>query len=129
MSSKLIYKALAVVVGLVFIGAGFSESRHISRLKRFGIQAEVIPPDSYIDHSRNGTHTYTAEISFKTTSGQLVTQKHSMPAAALDSMKAHQPVTVYYDAKDPGDFVFAQDSADWWMSLLGAGFVVAAFFI
>ena len=129
MSKKLIYKALAVIVGLVFIGAGLSESRHISRLKRFGIQAQVIPPDSYVDHSRNGTHTYTAEISFKTTSGQLVALKHSMPEAALDSMKANRPVIVFYDPKDPGDFVFAQDSTEWLMPLLGAGFIVAAFFI
>ncbi|MEO5687408.1 MAG: DUF3592 domain-containing protein [Burkholderiaceae bacterium] len=129
MSKKLLYKILAVVIGLVFIGTGFSESRHISRLKRFGSQAEVIPPESYTDHSHNGSHTFTAEITFKTASGDIVRQKHSMPEAALESMKARQPVTVFYDSKDPSDFVFAQDSTDWWMPLLGGGFIVAAFFI
>ncbi len=129
MGKKLLYKILAVVIGLVFIGAGISENRHISRLKRFGSPAEVIPPDGYTDHNHNGSHTYTADISFKTGSGELMRQNHSMPEAALESMKAHQPVTVYYDPKDPSDFVFAQDSTDWWMPLLGAGFLVAAFFI
>jgi len=129
MGKKLFYKIAAVVIGLVFIGAGVSENRHISRLKRFGSRAEVIPPESYTDHNHNGSHTYTAEISFKTSSGDLVKLKHSMPEAALESMKASHPVTVYYDPKDPSDFVFAQDSSDWWMPLLGAGFIVAAVFI
>ena len=129
MGKKFFYKVAAVLIGLVFIGAGISENRHISRLKRFGSPAEVIPPESYTDHSHSGSHTYTAEISFKTTAGELVKVKHAMPEAALDSMKARQPVTIYYDPRDPSDFVFAQDETDWWMPLLGGGFIVAAVFI
>ena len=129
MNKKLLYKILAVVAGFVFIVAGINENRHISRLKRFGIAAEVIPPGSYTDHSQNGTHTYTADITFKTSDNSTVTEKHSLPSAALESMKAHQPVTVYYDPHDPSDFVFAQDDTNWWMPLLGVAFVIGAFIL
>ena len=45
-------------------------------------------------------------------------------------MKAHQPVTVYHDPHDPGDFVFAQeDEADWGRPLLGVAFVIGAFLL
>ena len=127
MSKKLAYRILAVVAGLVFVCMGVSENRHVSRLKRFGVAAVVIPPDSYTDHSQNGSHTYTAEISFKTGDNVTVTSKHSLPSAALESMKAHQTVTVYYDPRDPSDFVFAQDETHWWMPALGVAFVVGAF--
>jgi len=127
MNKKLVYKILAILAGVVFLGAGFSENHRISRLKRFGQTATVIVPDTYTDHSRNGVHTYTAEISFKLPNGDTIRQQHSVPSEAIDAMKAHQPVTVYYDSRDPNEFAFAQDATSWMMPTLGAGFVVAAF--
>jgi hypothetical protein len=126
MNKKLLYKILAVIAGLVFVCTGISDNRHISRLKRYGVAAVVIPPDSYVDHSQNGSHTYTAEISFKTSDNVAVTVKHSLPSEALDSMKAHRPVTIYYDPKDPTDLVFAQDKANWWLPIFGVLLAVGA---
>ena len=126
MSKGTLYQILAVVAGVIFIGAGISENRHISRLKRFGTAAVVIPPDKYTDHSKNGSHTYTADISFKLADGSPVTVRHSLPSEALEAMKADRPVTVYYDARDATDFVFEQDSTHYWMPALGVFFLVAA---
>ena len=42
-------------------------------------------------------------------------------------MKAGRPVTVWYDSRDPGEFVFEQDSAGWWTPALGLGFLMGAF--
>lgn len=127
MTRKFIYRILAVAAGLVFIGAGFSENHRISRLKRFGQTATVIAPDSYMDHSRNGVHTFTADISFKLPNGDTVRRKHPVPSEAIDMMKAGRPVTVWYDSRDPGEFVFEQDSAGWWTPALGLGFLIGAF--
>jgi len=129
MNKKLVYKILAVVAGVVFLGAGFSENHRISRLKRFGQTATVIAPDSYMDHSRNGVHTYTADIAFKLPNGDTVRAKHSVPGEAIEAMKANQPVTVYYDSRDPSEFVFAQDSGSWLPPLVGTGMIVAAFLL
>ena len=126
MNKTTLYPILAVIAGIVFIGAGISENRHVSRLKRFGTAAIVIPPESYIDHTKNGLHTYTADISFKTAEGGTISGKHSLPSEALDAMKADRPVTVYYDPREPTDFVFEQDSATYWMPALGAMFLVGA---
>jgi hypothetical protein len=127
MTKKFIYRILAVVAGLVFIGAGFSENHRISRLKHFGQTATVIAPDSYMDQSRNGVHTFTADIAFKLPNGDTVRRKHSVPSEAIDTMKAGRPVTVWYDSRDPSEFVFEQDSINWWTPTLGLGFVIGAF--
>ena len=127
MNKKFVYKILALLAGVVFLGAGLSENHRISRLKRFGTSAVVIPPDTYMDHRRNGSHTYTAEIAFKLPSGDTVRAKHSVPSEAIDAMKANRPVTVYYDARDPSEFAFEQESSNWWMPALGVAFVVGAF--
>ena len=127
MNKKFIYKILAIVAGLVFIGAGFSENHRISRLKRFGATATVIAPDTYTDRSHNGVHTYTADIAFKLPNGDTVHANHSVPSEAIDAMKANKPVTIYYDTRDPSEFVFEQDSSNWWMPALGVGFVIGAF--
>lgn len=127
MDKRLLYPILALLVGLVFIVAGIGENHHLSRLKRFGIAAVVTPPDSYTDHSKNGSHTYTADIAFKLADGRPMSVRHSLPSEAIDAMKAGRPVTIHYDARDPSDLVFEQDSADWWMPALGALFIGAAF--
>ena len=126
MNNRLLYACLAAVAGIVFIGAGIGENRHVSRLKRFGTAAVVIPPGKYMDHSKNGSHTYTADISFKTAEGSPVTVSHSLPSEALEAMKANRPVTVYYNPRDASDFVFEQDSTNYWMPALGVCCLVAA---
>ena len=123
---KILYKILAVLAGLAVIGVSLNENHHLSRLKRFGTTAVVIPPDSYTDHSRNGSHTYTGDIRFKTADGGEVNQKHSIPAKALESMKAGQEVLVYYDPHDASDFVFAQDDADYLMPAAGVAAIIGA---
>jgi hypothetical protein len=129
MTRKFLLKILAIAAGLVFIVAGIGENHRISRLKRFGTSATVIPPDSYTDHSKNGVHTFTAEISFKLPGGKPVHASHSVPSEAIDAMKANRPVTVFYDGRDPTDFVFEQDSGSWWPPLFGAAFIVFAFVV
>ena len=123
---KLLYKILAVVAGVVLIGVGLNDNHHLSRLKRFGSTAEVIPPDSYTDHSQNGSHTFTGVIRFKTDGGSEVTQNHEIPSKALDSMKAGDKVLVYYDPKDPTDFVFAQEDTDYIVPGAGVALIIGA---
>ena len=129
MSKKLLYKILAIIAGFVLIGAAVGENHRISRLKRYGTAATVIPPESYTDHIRKGQHTFTAEIAFKIADGNTMKSSHSVPEAAIDAMKAHQPVTVYYDPRDPSEFVFDADAPDYWMPVLGVAIMVAAFFL
>ena len=123
---KILYKILAVIAGVTLIGVGLNENHHISRLKRFGSTAVVIPPDSYIDHTQNGSHTYTGDIKFKTADGGEVTEKHSIPAAALEAMKAGQEVTVYYDPRQATDFVFSQESPDYVVPVAGVALIIGA---
>ncbi len=123
---KILYKILAVIAGIAFIGVSLNENHHLSRLKRFGSTAEVIPPDSYTDHSQNGSHTYTGEIRFKTDAGNEIKENHSIPSKALDSMKAGDKVLVYYDPKDPTDFVFAQEESDYLMPAAGVAVIIGA---
>jgi len=129
MTKQLLFKILGIVAGLVFIVAGISANHHLSRLKRFGTSAEVIPPDSYTDHNHNGSHTFTGQIRFKLADGGEITRNHSIPEKALDSMKAGQPVTVLYDPRDPTDFVFTQEESEYWMALLGVGMILGALFL
>lgn len=124
MNKKLLYKILAVIAGIAMIGSGISENHHISRLKRFGTTAEVIRPDTYTDHTHNGSHTYTGTIRFKTADGREVTENHSIPSKALDSMKAGDTVLVYYDTRNPNDFVFAQEDTDYMMPIIGVALIV-----
>lgn len=126
MHHQLLYKILAIVAGLVIIGAGINENRHISRLKRFGSTAVVTPPATYMDHSQNGSHTYTGDITFKTGDGGEVKRKHSIPEKAIDSMKAGEQVVVYYDPRDASDFVFAQEESSWLMPLAGVALIIGA---
>lgn len=126
MHHQLLYKILAVIAGLILIGVGINENHHISRLKRFGSTAVVTPPDTYMDHSQNGSHTYTGEVTFKTDSGNEVRMKHSIPEKAINSMKAGEQVLVYYDPRDASDFVFAQDDTDYLVPLAGVALIIGA---
>jgi hypothetical protein len=119
---SVIFKVLGVIVGLVFMVAGLEERSSISRIKSFGTTATVNPIDRYTQRKR----IYTANFSFKTSTGQAVSAGKSFPKELIDDFKTGRPVKVFYNPNNPNEFVFEKETTPWTMTLGGVGIAVAA---
>jgi hypothetical protein len=120
---SIIYKILAVVVGIAGLYAGISERTHMSHVKKVGEIAVVDPIDRYTE--RKGT--YSASFTFTTKTGQKIARTQSFPKLLIKDFESGVPVKVVYDPRSPSDFVFEKDSPDTWVWVVGSiGFVVAA---
>jgi hypothetical protein len=112
-------KIACVCIGVVFLVMGYQDYSKNKSLHKRGAAAIVEPISKYTEHSRKGSTTYTAEFDFTTTSGQKIHKSSSFPKEALDDFKAGKPVKVFYDERNPYEFVFEKDSPAWWPMLLG----------
>jgi hypothetical protein len=118
-----IFKILGVVVGLAFVFFGFQERSSLSRMKSIGQAAIVQPIAGYTQHKSKGSTTYTAEFTFKTESGSVITRKRSFPEELIKDFESKIPVKVLYDPRNPSEFVFEKETASWF--LIGIGFAIA----
>jgi hypothetical protein len=119
----------AVVAGLTMMVFGLKEYRATSRLQSAGELAEIQPIDGYTQHKRRGSTTYTAQITFETSKGRKVSQRHSIPKDALDELEHGATVRVRYDPDSPSQFVFEHESAEWLPAAMGAGFLALGLFL
>lgn len=122
----IVYKVLGVVAGLVFLGFGIAERSSINRVKATGVETVVEPIEGYTVRKSRGSTTYSAQFSFKPESGRQVSKMKSFPEELLPDFKSGGPVKIFYDPRDPGEFVFEKEKPSWFLVLVGAGIVVAA---
>jgi len=123
----LMFRIVAVVIGLASLYFGFQERTRISHLRSAGLSAQVEPIQDYTQHSSRGSDTYTAEFNFTTDQGMKIRRRHSFPEALIADFQNDIPVMVRYDPKDPSEFMFESEEAPIWPYLFGIGFIVAAF--
>jgi hypothetical protein len=126
MARNLLFKALGVVAGIVFLAYGVQERQSLSRIKKSGQTAVVQPVQQYTEIKKSGQSLYTAEIVFKTQAGQEIRTKRSFPAEVLDDFKKGNPVVVVYRANDPHTFVFEKEESSWLLPAIGVGIAVAS---
>ncbi|AYM98096.1 DUF3592 domain-containing protein [Acidovorax sp. 1608163] len=117
-------KIACVVIGAAFLIFGYQDYSKNKSLHKRGVAAVVEPISKYTERSRKGSTTYTAEFDFTTASGQKVHKSSSFPKAALDDFQAGKPVKVFYDERNPYEFVFEKDDPAWWPMLLGVAIAV-----
>lgn len=84
------------------------------------------PIDGYTRTKSRGSTTYTAQFTFKTESGQVISLKRSFPEELLADFKNGTPVKVMYDPRDPTNFVWENEQGSWWPVGLGVGMLAAA---
>lgn len=123
---KLLFKILGVLAGIVFIAFGMQERSELSRTLKIGKHAVVEPITQYTEFKKSGSSTYTAELRFKTESGQQMVVKHSFPEEVLAEFKANRPVEIAYLPNDPSSFVFVKQASSWTLVLVGGALALAA---
>lgn len=124
-----LFRVGAVVAGLAMLVFGLKEYRAASHLQSIGQLAEIQPIDGYTRHKRRGSTTYTAQITFETSAGSKVSQRHSLPKEALDELEHGSTVRVRYDPENPSQFIFEHESPEWLPPAMGAGFLVVGLFL
>jgi hypothetical protein len=115
----LVFKILGIACGLVFAVFSYQEGHDISRLKKIGGVAQIEPVGYVTDFQKGGSHTYTAEVTFKTDEGVTIHAKQSLPEGSMKDIQSGAPVRVFYDKRDPSHFVFEKDSPSWLMTIGG----------
>ena len=128
-SRNLLFAVLGIVAGLVFFVTGVKERSALSRTKAVGVAAVVEPVANYTKRRSSGSTTYTAEFTFKTDTGSVVTRRRSFPEELLADFRSGTPVKVIYDPRDPSEFVFEKEKPSWFLILAGSGFLVASLFL
>lgn len=124
-----LFRIGAVVAGLSILVIGLKEYRAASHLQSVGQLAEIQPIDGYTRHKRRGSTTYTAQITFETSAGRKVSQRHSIPKDALDELERGATVRVRYDPDSPSQFIFEHESGEWLPAAMGAGFLAVGLFL
>lgn len=123
---SLVFKILGVIVGVVFLVYGVVERSSVSRIKSGGETAVVQPITEYTMHKSRGNITYTAQFTFRTSSGVKVTRKTSFPKEILEDFQHQRPVKVFYDPRDPREFVFEKQESSWFLVGTGMGIALLA---
>lgn len=123
---RLLFKVLGLIAGVWFIGQGVAERSSMSRLKSHGRVAIVDPIDRYEKHSRRGDTSYSATFTFKTDRGEQISKQASFPAEVITDFESRVPVKVYYDPRNPSDFVFEKQRPSWFPVGFGIFLAVAA---
>jgi hypothetical protein len=123
----LMFRALAVIVGIAAMVIGYQESSRISRIQRTGIEAVVEPIQDYTERTSRGSKTYSAEFHFTTAKGDKVQRRRQFPKEVLEDFEYGRPVTIRYDRADPYEFIFAKEEPSYLPFLFGVGIIIAAF--
>jgi hypothetical protein len=122
-----IVRATAFAAGIVLIGWGFVERYSFSRLKSTGVAASAMPASPVREsHSSRGSTRYLATVEFTTAQGQRIGGEREIPSALLAEVRAQRPVTVRYEAANPANFVFEEDSAPWSFVIAGVILITVA---
>jgi Protein of unknown function (DUF3592) len=124
-----LFKTLAILVGIGIATFGIQERMAISHLKKVGISATVDPIESYKRVKSKGSTTFSAEFHFKTEAGQDMSRRRPFPEELIQDFNSGVPVKIFYDPKNPSDFVFDKETASWLPFGMSAGFIVAAIFL
>jgi hypothetical protein len=123
----LMFRLLAIIVGIVVLVLGFQERSRLSHLREKGAVAVVEPITEYTERSSRGSKTYTAEFTFTTDKGVKIQRRHSFPGELLADFENGTPVTVRYDPASPYEFMFESEEVSILMYVFGFGFLIAAF--
>jgi hypothetical protein len=123
----LMFRALAIIVGIASLVIGFQERSRIAHLREVGKSAVVEPIVDYTERTSRGSKTYSANFIFTTDKGQRIERRHTFPGELLTDFENGTPVSVIYNPDGPADFMFESEEASLLPYLMGIGFIVAAF--
>jgi hypothetical protein len=120
---NVLYGIGACIAGVVMTFMGTQDTLALSKLKKSGERVEIPSPEEYVEHTKSGSSTYTAQFSFVTPQGVPVTAKKSFPKALIADYENGTPVYGRYDPRSPGDFVFEKQESEWFVILIGLAFI------
>ncbi|WP_431096483.1 hypothetical protein [Polaromonas aquatica] len=127
MFKTILFGVLGVIVGAVFLRAQASGDSELRLVMANGKTAVVEPIKEYKSFSRSGQTIYTAELKFRTDTGQAMTIKRSFPEAVLKDFEAGRPVNIYYMPGNPSQVGFAQEAGgSSFLKWVGWFFVIAS---
>lgn len=124
-SRNVIFGVLSIVVGLSVLTIGAKEWLKMSRTKSSGVVATIQAPDQYTRTKSGLLTTYSANFTFETTGGQVISRRRPFPGELVDDFTSGKQVKVFYDPSNPGDFVFEKDGPPWPAVLIGVAFLAA----
>ena len=123
----LMFRALAVIVGVAAMVIGFQENSKLAHIRAVGVEAVVDPIQDYTERTSRGSKTYSADFSFTTAKGEKIQRRRQFPKEVLEDFEYGRPVTVHYDPASPYEFIFAKEEASYLPYLFGIGIIIAAF--
>lgn len=112
---NMIFRALGIVAGLTLIVMGGTERWNIYNLRSLDQRAVAVPTYNYSKHTtKGGFYTdYSSHVTFRTQSGQRVEEFKVFSQEVHSDFQSRVPVIVYYDPKDPGNFIFHKERNEW----------------
>jgi Protein of unknown function (DUF3592) len=123
-SRSTLFGVLSILVGVVALVIVAQEWLKTSRVKSTGVAAVVQAPRDYTERKSRGSTTYSAEFTFKTQTGDVVTMRRQFPGELRSDFRAGNPVKIFYDPRNPSNFVFEKEGFPWFATLVGIGFLV-----
>ncbi len=119
-------KVGGVLAGIAVLVISWQEYSELNRVRKIGVTAVVEPITSYTERKSRGSRTYSATFNFTTAEGRRVTRNHQFDSDVLEDLKKNVPVKVFYDPKNPSEFVFEKQTFSKWIFALGFGLIIAA---
>jgi hypothetical protein len=128
---RIIFAALAIVIGFVSLGFSVGEWREDRKIDKQGVEATVATPSTYKRIKQRFGDNYKVDLKFKTESGNMITQSRLVSRGVIDQFESGQIVKVKYLPEDTSMLRVAGDSnKDMWLALafglffLGVGVVM-----
>jgi protein involved in sex pheromone biosynthesis len=128
---RIIFAALAVIIGFVSLGFSFREWREDRKIDKQGIEATVATPNTYKRIKQRFGDNYKVDLKFKTESGNMVTTSRLVSRGVIDQFESGQIVKLKYLPEDTSMLRVAGDgNKDMWLALafglffLGVGVVM-----
>jgi hypothetical protein len=128
---RIIFAALAIIIGLISLGFSFGEWREDRKIDKQGVEVAVAAPNTYKRIKSRLGDKYKVDLKFKTESGSDAAATRLVPRSVIDQFESGQAVKLKYL---PGDTsmsrIVGEGNSDMWMALafglffLGVGVVM-----
>jgi hypothetical protein len=115
---RIIFAALAIVIGFVSLGFSFGEWREERKIDKQGVEATVATPSTYKRIKQRFGDNYKVDLKFNTESGNMVTISRLVSRGVIDQFESGQIVKLRYLSEDASMVRVAGDSnKDMWLAL------------
>lgn len=128
---RIVFAALAIIIGFVSLGFAFGEWREDRKIDKQGVEVAVATPNTYKRIKSRLGDKYKVDLKFKTESGNGAAVTRLVPRGVIDQFESGQIVKLKYLPEDVSmSRVIGEGNSDMWIALafglffLGVGVVM-----